>query len=347
MPDSLRLLAIETSCDDTAAAVLVGGRLVSNVRAAQRVHQGLGGVVPELASRAHQQLIAPVVRTALDEAGIEAAELDAIAVTRGPGLAGSLLVGLSFAKAMALALDVPLVGVNHLEGHIYSVFIEEPHPPLPYVCLTVSGGHTQLDLVEDGFRHTSLGRTRDDAAGEAFDKVAKMIGLPYPGGPAIDRLAAEGDPTFLDLPRTRLANDHGRLDFSFSGIKTNVLYSVGRAGGDAPVDEAAREAFLDRHRADVAASFQQAVVDVLVAAVREAVAVTGVHAAAIVGGVSANRQLRAAAEAAATQDGFALFVPRLDFSMDNAAMIGVTAHARLAAGQHDPLTLTATPNLAL
>jgi N6-L-threonylcarbamoyladenine synthase len=341
MLDRPLILGIETSCDDTAAAVVANGRLISNVRAAQRVHEGFGGVVPELASRAHQRLIVPVVDTALQEAGIEAGDLDAVAVTYGPGLAGSLLVGLSFAKALALSLDVPLLGVNHLEGHVYSVFIEEPHPPFPYLCLTVSGGHTQLDVVRGGFVHEPLGRTRDDAAGEAFDKVAKMLGLGYPGGPVIDRLAADGDPRAFDFPRTRLANENGLFDFSFSGIKTAVLYTLSR------MSETERKTFLSERRPDVAASFQQAVVDVLVGAIRGAVRAAGVSAAAVVGGVAANRQLRAAAEAAAAEDGFELFVPRLEFSMDNAAMIAVTAHFKLAAGHSSPLTLTAEPSLAL
>jgi N6-L-threonylcarbamoyladenine synthase len=335
------ILGIETSCDDTAAAVLIGPRLASNVRAAQRVHEGFGGVVPELAGRAHQKLIVPVVEAALAEAGVRQRDLDAVAVTYGPGLAGSLLVGLSFAKGLALALDVPLIGVNHLEGHVYSVFIEEPHPPMPYVCLTVSGGHTQLDVVRDGFVHENLGRTRDDAAGEAFDKVAKTMGLGYPGGPVIDRLAQTGNPAAFDFPRTRLQNASGAFDFSFSGIKTAVLYTLTRL---APAE---RAPFVEAHREDLAASFQQAVVDVLVGALRDAARAAGVDAVAIVGGVSANAQLRREAAAMAEAEGLSLFVPRLEFSMDNAAMIAVTARFKLAAGHRDPLSLTAAPSLAL
>lgn len=341
LPIDLTLLGIESSCDDTAAAVVAGGRLRSSVVSSQRVHEGFGGVVPELASRAHQRLIVPVVEAALAEAGVAREDLEAVAVTYGPGLAGSLLVGLSFAKALALGLGVPLVGVNHLEGHIYSVFIEEPHPPLPYLCLTVSGGHTQLDLVREGFVHEPLGRTRDDAAGEAFDKVAKMLGLPYPGGPAIDRLAAGGDPAFADFPRTRLESERGPFDFSFSGIKTAVLYHLGRRS------EAERGRLLEAHLADLAAAFQQAVVDVLVGAVRDAVRATGVRAVAIVGGVSANAQLRREAAEAAEADGFALFIPKPVYSVDNAAMIAVTGAFKLAAGQASPLTLSAVPNLAV
>ncbi len=218
--DSPVLLGIESSCDDTAAAVAANGTLRSNVISSRHaVHEAYGGVVPELASRDHQRLIVPVVQQALAEAGVAQEALDAVAVTYGPGLAGSLLVGLSFAKAFALGLGVPLVGVNHLEGHIYSARIEEPMPPFPYLCLVVSGGHTQLVRVDDGFRHTVLGRTRDDAAGEAFDKVAQLLGLGYPGGPEIDRHARTGDPAFHHFPRAELDG----FDFSFSGLKTSVL----------------------------------------------------------------------------------------------------------------------------
>ena len=336
-PDAPLLLGIESSCDDTAAAVVAGGVLRSNVVSSQRVHEGFGGVVPELASRAHQRLIVPVVEAALAEAGVAKADLDAVAVTYGPGLAGSLLVGLSFGKALALALGIPLVGVNHLEGHIYSVFVEEPHPPFPYLCLTVSGGHTQLTVVREGFRHEVLGATRDDAAGEAFDKVAKMLGLGYPGGPAIDRLAREGDPAFQAFPRTRL----GAYDFSFSGVKTAVLYYLNR------FDDAERAAHLEQHLPDVAASFQAAVVDVLVGALRDAVRATGIRAVAVVGGVSANSGLRHAAHAAGAADGFEVFIPKPAYSVDNAAMIAVTGHFKWAAGYESPLTLSAAPNLAL
>ena len=329
------LLAIESSCDDTAAAVVAGGRLQASVVSSQAVHAQYGGVVPELASRDHQRLIVPVVEQALEEAGVVASDLDAVAVTYGPGLAGSLLVGLSFAKAYAFALDVPLVGVNHLEGHIYSVFIDEPAPAFPYLCLIVSGGHTQLVLVEDGFRHRTLGTTRDDAAGEAFDKVAKLLGLGYPGGPAIDRLAQSGDPSFHAFPRTRLG-----LDFSFSGLKTSVLYYLNGLGDD-------RDAWLEAHLPDVCAAFQQAVVDVLVSALRDGIAQTGARHLAIAGGVSANTALRQAARTLADETGAHLYIPAPRYSVDNAAMIGVTAHYKWKAGQTSPLSLTVHPNLAL
>jgi N6-L-threonylcarbamoyladenine synthase len=337
MSSSPLLLGIESSCDDTAAAVVADGELRSNVVSSQRVHAGFGGVVPELASRAHQRLIVPVVDAALAEAGVAKTDLDAVAVTYGPGLAGSLLVGLSFAKALALGLGIPLVGVNHLEGHLYSVFVEPPGPPFPYLCLTVSGGHTQLVIVRDGFRHEVLGRTRDDAAGEAFDKVAKMLGLGYPGGPVIDRLARDGDPTFQAFPRTRL----GDYDFSFSGIKTSVLYYLNR------FSDAERETVLTEHTGDIAASFQTAVVDVLVGAIRDAVRATGIRSVAVVGGVSANSQLRRDAATAAEADDFDLFIPKPVYSVDNAAMIAVTGHFKWAAGVESPLTLSAAPNLSV
>lgn len=331
------LLGIESSCDDTAAAVTVGGALRSNVVSSQRVHEGFGGVVPELASRAHQRLIVPVVEAALAEADVGKDDLDAVAVTYGPGLAGSLLVGLSFAKAYAFGLGLPLIGVNHLEGHIYSAFIEPPAPPLPFLCLVVSGGHTQIVLVEEGFRHRTLGRTRDDAAGEAFDKVAKLLGLGYPGGPEIDRLARAGDPAFHTFPRSR----PGGYDFSFSGLKTSVLYYLNR------LSEAERARLLADHLADLCAAFQQAVVDVLIGALREAVEETDVRHIAIAGGVSANSALRSAAEALGREADVRLYVPRPAYCMDNAAMIAVTGHHKLAAGHTSPLTLTAVPALAL
>lgn len=337
----MTILAIESSCDDTAAAVWHDGRLTSSVVASQRVHESFGGVVPELAGRAHQRLIVPTVTAALDEAGLTRDAVEAVAVTYGPGLAGSLLVGLSFAKALALGLGVPLIGVNHLEGHVYSVFVEEPHPAFPYLCLTVSGGHTLLTLVREGFVHEQVGRTRDDAAGEAFDKVGRLLGLPYPGGPHVDRLAATGDAGFLDLPSPRLTGPtDGLFDMSFSGIKTAVRYVIEDWGAE-------RRAMLERHRADVCASFQRAVVTALVRGVREAVAETGVPRVAVVGGVSANRGLRAAIRDSAEARGFEVFIPDMAYSVDNAAMIAATAAFKLEAGQTSDLTLSAEPSLAL
>jgi len=333
----MTILGIETSCDDTAAAVLRDGAVRSNVVSSQHeLHDAYGGVVPELASRDHQRLIVPVVRQALEEADCTADDLDAVAVTYGPGLPGSLLVGLAFAKAFAAGRDLPLVGVNHLEGHLYSVDLSTPSPPRPYLCLIVSGGHTELVLVEDAFRHTVLGQTRDDAAGEAFDKVAQLLDLGYPGGPAIDRLAADGDPSFHDFPRTRL-DDH---DFSFSGLKTSVLYYLRDLGEE-------KASVLAEHRADLCASFQQAVVDVLVGAVCDAAERTGVRHVAVVGGVSANSALRAALRDAAAEDGFEVYTPEMAYCMDNAAMIARTGAMHVEAGHRSDPTLDIAPRLGV
>ena len=334
----MRILGIESSCDDTAAAVVDGDAVRSNVVSSQYdLHEAYGGVVPELASRNHQRFIVPVVEQAMAEAGVERTDLDAVAVTYGPGLPGSLLVGLSFAKAFARGLGVPLLGVNHLEGHVYSVDIEAPRPPRPYLCLVVSGGHTQLVHVGDGFAHRVLGQTRDDAAGEAFDKVAQLFGLGYPGGPPIDRQAQNGDPTFHDFPRSVLDG----FDFSFSGLKTSVLYYL------RDFSEADRKELLAEHLDDLCASFQAAVVDVLVDAVRRAVRDTGAEHVAVVGGVSANRELRQRIEAAGTEDGFSVYVPALAYCMDNAAMIATAARHRLDAGFTSPPTLDIAPRLSL
>ena len=329
------ILGIESSCDDTAAAVLKEGQLVSSVISSQIVHAAYGGVVPELASRDHQRFIVPVVQQAMKEAGVANEDISGIAVTTGPGLAGSLLVGLSFAKAMAFALDIPLIGVNHLEGHIYSVFLEEEKPKLPFLCLIVSGGHTQLIQVDEGFSHQVLGSTRDDAAGEAFDKVAKLLGLGYPGGPKVDALAAEGDAAFHAFPRSSL----GGYDFSFSGLKTSVLYYLNS------YSEAEREALLKDHLADICASFQQAVVDMLVAVVKRAVRRTGIKEVAIVGGVSANSGLRSAMESLKEKEDFSLYVPSLKYCTDNAAMIAKAGAMCLESGKSSTLYITAEPSL--
>ena len=334
----MRVLGVESSCDDTAAAVLEDGTVRSNVISSQHdLHEEYGGVVPELASRDHQRLVVPVVEKALADADTTADALDAVAVTYGPGLPGSLLVGLSFGKAFARGLDVPLIGVNHLEGHLYSVDLAPPAPPRPYLCLVVSGGHTELVHVDAGFRHDVLGRTRDDAAGEAFDKIAQLLDLGYPGGPAIDRHAADGDPTFHDFPRTRLDNN----DFSFSGLKTSVLYYL-RDRTDAE-----RERLLTEHRADLCASVQAAIVDVLVGAVRRGARETGAEHVAVVGGVAANRELRRRVEAAGTDDGFEVYVPDPSYCMDNAAMIAKAGALRLDAGDAHPATLDVAPQLGL
>lgn len=337
MSTSPVILGIESSCDDTAAAVTAGDVLRASIVSSQLEHADFGGVVPEIASRAHQRLIVPVVRKALTEAEVTLSELDAVAATYGPGLSGSLLVGLSFAKSLALGLGQPFVGINHLEGHLYSAGIEPPRPPFPYLCLIVSGGHTQLVRVGERFQHTVLGRTLDDAAGEAFDKVAQLLRLGYPGGPAIDEKARTGDPSFHAFPRSL----PGAFDFSFSGLKTSVLYYL----KDHPEKE--REQLLREHLPDLCASFQQAVVDVLVDALRRAVDETDIRHVAITGGVAANSLLRAEAEALSREQSFTLYVPKLDYCMDNAAMIAWAGLHKYRNGQTSDLSLSVEPRLAL
>ncbi|MDA0684201.1 MAG: tRNA (adenosine(37)-N6)-threonylcarbamoyltransferase complex transferase subunit TsaD [Bacteroidetes bacterium] len=331
------ILGIETSCDDTAAAVVAGGQLLANSVSTQLEHEKWGGVVPEIASRAHERQIVPVVNDALAKAGIDRADIDAVAVTVGPGLIGSLLVGVSFAKALCLGLDRPLIAVNHLDGHLASLYLAPSPPPWPHLCLIVSGGHTQLMRVDGPGETTLLGRTRDDAAGEAFDKVGKLLGLSYPAGPQVDRLAREGDPTFHAFPRTRLKG----YDWSFSGIKTSVLYYLNA------LPETERSGFAARHLSDLCASFQEAVVDMLVAPVKKAMQDTGIRHVGLVGGVSANTRLRERlGELCTTQRG-ALYVPPMEYCMDNAAMIAMAGLHRFQSGQTSPLTVSADPSLTL
>jgi N6-L-threonylcarbamoyladenine synthase len=324
------VLAIETSCDETAAAVVADGLTVlSSVVSSQvDVHARFGGVVPELASRAHLELLNPVVAEAMVEAAVEGPELAAVAATVGPGLVGALLVGVSAAKAFALSWGVPFVGVNHLEGHLYGAFLEEPQLELPIIVLLVSGGHTLLVCMEDHGRYRVLGGTIDDAAGEAFDKVARFLGLGYPGGPAIDRLAMEGDPAAIDFPRAML--DEG-YDFSFSGIKTSVITYVRK--------------HPEVHRADVAASFQEAVVDVLVAKARRAASDVGARGLCLAGGVAANSALRERFLDACIADGLQAFVPSRSMCTDNAAMIGAAAWYRLRSDGPTSLDAGAVPAL--
>jgi N6-L-threonylcarbamoyladenine synthase len=329
------ILGIESSCDDTAAAVLVDGVLKSSVVSTQDVHAQYGGVVPELASRDHQRLIVPVVSAALDEAGVERTDITAVAAVYGPGLAGSLLVGLSFSKALAFSLDVPLVGVNHIDGHIYSVFVDEEGPSFPFLCLTVSGGHTQLALIKPDFQHTTLTKTRDDAAGEAFDKVAKLLGLGFPGGPEIDRLAEGGDPSFHSFPRSR----PDRQSYSFSGIKTSMLYYLNS------FTDAERAILLSEHMSDLCASFQTAIVDVLVDSLDDAITDTGITEIAVAGGVSSNRELGRRVKALCLERDANWYIPRPALCTDNAAMIAKAAEFKLSAGLSSDLTLTAVPNL--
>jgi N6-L-threonylcarbamoyladenine synthase len=330
------VLGIESSCDETAAAVVADGRrIVSSVVASQDdVHAPYGGVVPELASRRHIEVIVPVVERALGEARIALRDVDGIAVTHGPGLVGSLLVGTSMAKSLAWVHGKPLVGVNHLEGHIFAAFLSDDPPEYPFLALVVSGGHTALYHARAARSYTLVGQTRDDAAGEAFDKVAKLLGLGFPGGPLIQRAAEDGDPSAVAFPPARMTD--GARDFSFSGIKTSVSLYVKR---HAPLSVA--------QVADVAASFQATVVRTLVRRTLDAAAALGVRRVVLTGGVAANAPLRAALAAEGAAQGVHVHVPPRQLCTDNAAMIAAAGSARLAAGERAPLTLNAIPDLAL
>ena len=323
----ITILGIESSCDDTSAAVLRNNVLLSNVIASQAVHVKYGGVIPELASRAHQQNIVPVVDTALREAGVSIGEIDAIAFTLGPGLVGSLLVGVSFAKGLALAQRIPLVEVNHLQGHILSHLIDLPdrtlpHPDFPFLCLLVSGGHTQIVRVDSPTAMEILGTTIDDAAGEAFDKCAKVMGLPYPGGPVIDRLAKEGDPKAFRFARPRVEG----FDYSFSGLKTSFLYTLRDEVADDPD-------FIERRKADLCASLQATIIEILLKQLVRASKETGIRDIAIAGGVSANSGLREAVAAEGRKRGWHTFLPEFKFTTDNAAMIAMAGYHRYRLGE--------------
>jgi len=319
----MNILAIESSCDDTAAAVLTDDGIQSNVIASQAIHIKFGGVVPELASRAHQKTIVQTVEQALAEASLSVSEIDLIAVTQGPGLMGSLLVGLCFAKGLALARDIPLVGINHMDAHIYANFIDH-RPAFPFIALTVSGGHTQLVLVKAPFEHEILGKTRDDAAGEAFDKIGKILGLPYPAGPEMDKLSKLGNPKFHKFPQA-MANEG--LDFSFSGLKTSALYYV----------QAQDEEFLKTHLNDICASVSEAISEVLIKKLRRAVKQTGVKTIVLSGGVSANSMLREKTEKLAQKMSLNLHIPKISYCTDNAAMIAITGKMKAELGQFDDL----------
>lgn len=321
----VNILGIESSCDDTSAAVISDGILRSSVIASQKVHESYGGVVPELASRAHQQNIVPVVDTALREAGIEASDLTAIAFTRGPGLLGSLLVGTSFAKGMALGLDIPLVDVNHLHGHVLSHFIKTDEstvtPEFPFLCLLISGGNSQIILVKDFYDMEILGKTIDDAAGEAFDKCAKVMGLPYPGGPHIDRLAAIGNSSRFKFAKPHIPG----LDYSFSGLKTSFLYTI----RDAKVDDSE---FVKNNMADLAASLQRTIIEILLDKLDKAVRQTSVKTVAIGGGVSANSGIRTAIADYCSRRGLKAFIPERRFTTDNAAMVAIAGYHKYLKG---------------
>ena len=326
------ILAIESSCDDTSAAVLRGDRILSNVIASQKVHEQYGGVVPELASRAHQQNIVPVVDAAIANAGIDKSELDAVAFTRGPGLLGSLMVGVSFAKSFAQALNIPLVEVNHLQAHVLSHFIKADDnsvvPQFPFVCLLVSGGHTQILLLRDYFDIQVLGQTIDDAAGEAIDKAAKIMELGYPGGPIIDRLAKEGNPDAYHFATPHIPGN----DYSFSGIKTSFLYFLRDRLSENPD-------YIQQHKADLCASIQQCIVGFLVKKLETAVKQIGVRQVAIAGGVSANSLLRSELQRLGHRHRWQVFIPQFQFCTDNAAMVGIAGYYKYLHGDLADISL--------
>jgi len=328
------ILGIESSCDDTSAAVIRDGVICSNVVAGQLVHKEYGGVVPELASRAHQQNIIPVVHQALKKAGISKEELSAVAFTRGPGLLGSLLVGTSFAKGFSTALDIPLIEVNHLQAHVLAHFIKEhaedqSHPSFPFLCLLVSGGNSQIIKVDSYSKMEIVGQTIDDAAGEAFDKCAKVMGLPYPGGPIIDKLAKEGDADKFKFNKPRIDG----YDYSFSGLKTSFLYFLR--------DEMKKDAnFIEKNREDLSASLQKTIIEILMDKLRNAAEDTNIMEVAVAGGVSANSGLRAAFEEHAEQYGWKIHIPKFEYTTDNAAMVAVTGYYKYLEGEFSDKSVT-------
>ncbi|MCS7019229.1 MAG: tRNA (adenosine(37)-N6)-threonylcarbamoyltransferase complex transferase subunit TsaD [Cytophagales bacterium] len=335
MSNHITLLAIESSCDETSAAVLHHGQIVSNVTANQQVHVQYGGVVPELASRAHQQHIVPVVAAALQQAGKTVRDLHAIAFTRGPGLMGSLLVGTSFAKGMALALNIPLIDVQHMHAHVLAHLIEDPKPPFPFLCLTVSGGHTQIVHVHSPTNMQLIGETRDDAVGEAFDKAAKMLGLPYPGGPLIDKYAQQGNPLRFTFPQVSTPG----LDFSFSGIKTAFLYFL-------QTQQQLNPDFIAENLNDICASIQHALITILLTKLRKAARQTGIRHVAIAGGVAANSGLRKAVAEMGQTEGWQVYVPRFEYCTDNAAMIAMAAYYKFLAGDFCGQDVSPLPRMA-
>lgn len=325
--DSVYILAIESSCDDTAAAVLKNDKVLSNLVARQSIHEEFGGVVPELASRAHQQNIVPVVDMALKKAGITKNQLHGIAFTQGPGLMGSLLVGSSFAKSFSMALGIPLLAVNHMQAHILAHFIDEKgfdKPTFPFLALTISGGHTQIVKVSNFFDMEIIGETTDDAVGEAFDKTAKILGLPYPGGPLIDQFAKEGNPKAYPFTKPKVDG----LNFSFSGLKTQILYFVQK-------NVATNPNFIEENKADICASVQNVIIQILMDKLKIAVQETGINQIAIGGGVSANSGIRETLKNAETKYGWKTFIPKFEYTTDNAAMIGIVGYQKYLQNQFE------------
>jgi N6-L-threonylcarbamoyladenine synthase len=327
----ITILAIESSCDDTSAAVCRNGIILSNIIAGQAVHEEYGGVVPELASRAHMQNIVPVVDAALNKAGIQLNEIDGIAFTQAPGLIGSLLVGTQFAKSLSLSLNKPLIAVHHMQAHVLANLIDDPKPSFPFLCLTVSGGHTQIVLCESASNMTVIGESIDDAAGEAFDKSAKLLGLPYPGGPLIDKYAKEGNPDRYVFPEPQIPG----LNFSFSGVKTAILYFLQEQTKKDPE-------FIQNNLNDICASIQKRIVTILLNKLKKATLQTGIKDICIAGGVSANSGLRAALEEAGKKYHWNTFIPAFEFCTDNAGMIAITGYYKFLENDFSPLTASAT-----
>jgi N6-L-threonylcarbamoyladenine synthase len=324
--DTIIILAIESSCDDTAAAVIINGKLRSNIISSQLIHQKYGGVVPELASRAHQQMIVPVVQKSLVTAAVDITQLTAVAYTQGPGLMGSLLVGSSYARALSLSLGIPSIGINHLKAHVLTHFIEDPYPEWPFLCLLVSGGHTQIIQVNSPSKMLILGKTLDDAAGEAFDKSAKMLGLPYPGGPLIEKCAVGGNPNKFIFPETKVPY----FDYSFSGFKTAVLYFIRDQSKNNPD-------FIAQNMADICASIQAYIVRYLLKNLEKAAIKKGIKEIAIAGGVAANCSLRHELKHLSKRHGWNVYLPKLAYSTDNAAMIAIAAHFKYLEGSFSGL----------
>ena len=334
---NIYILGIESSCDDTSASVIFNGKVLSNIVANQEVHTKYGGVVPELASRAHQQNIVPVVQQAIKLAGITKKQLSGIAFTKGPGLMGSLLVGTSFAKSLALGLDIPLIDVNHMQGHILAHFIEEvdsKKPIFPFVCLTISGGHTQIVKVKNHFDMEVLGETIDDAVGEAYDKSAKILGLPYPGGPLVDKYAQLGNPKAYPFTKPKV----GDLQFSFSGLKTQFLYFIQKKEKENPD-------FIKENLHDICASIQYTIVEILIGKLKNAVKETGIKHIAIAGGVSANSEIRKRLQLAEKHWGWTTYVPKFEYTTDNAAMIAITGYLKYLNKDYADVSVTAEARL--
>lgn len=341
---SITIFAIESSCDETSAAVCRDGVILSNIIAGQKVHEKYGGVVPELASRAHMENIVPVVDEAIKSAGIALHEIDAVAFTQAPGLIGALLVGAQFAKSMALSLDKPLIAVHHMQAHVLANLISEEKPAFPFLCLTVSGGHTQIVLCESPTQMKVIGETIDDAAGEAFDKSAKLLGLPYPGGPLIDKYAANGNPKRFQFPEPQIPG----LNFSFSGLKTSILYFLQNAGSSniykeefkAPEEE--KKKFIEENLSDICASIQQRIISILMNKLKKAAKETGIKNICIAGGVSANSSLRKSLKETGNALGWKTFVPSFEYCTDNAGMVAITAYYKYA--EKDFADMNVTPS---